>query len=109
MRPESTRPPQPGWARCPANSGGRTRPCHARPIACPPGRIVTGFGERLDDGRRSAALIIAPAPGALSARRAAGEIVFAGPLKGYGRVVIIEHGGGWTSVIAGLADTALRA
>ena len=75
--------------------------------ALPDGTIVTGFGERLDDGRRSAALILTPAPGASIAAPRAGKIAFAGRFGGYGQVVIIEHGGGWTSVIAGLADTSV--
>jgi murein hydrolase activator len=75
--------------------------------ALPAGTLVTGFGEQLDDGRRSAALILAPAPGAAIAAPRGGKIGFAGAFGGYGRVVIIEHGGGWTSVIAGLADTSV--
>ena len=73
----------------------------------PAGAIVTGFGEQLDDGRRSAALVIAPQPDAAILAPHAGKIAFAGSLKGYGRVVIIEHGGGWTTVIAGLADASV--
>lgn len=75
--------------------------------ALPAGSLVTGFGERLDDGRRSAALILAPAPGATIAAPRKGKIAFAGRFGGYGQVVIIEHGGGWTSVIAGLAETSV--
>jgi murein hydrolase activator len=29
-------------------------------------------------------------------------VAFAGPYQGYGTIVIIEHGGGWTSLITGL-------
>jgi septal ring factor EnvC (AmiA/AmiB activator) len=75
--------------------------------ALPAGTLVTGFGERLDDGRRSAALVLTPAPDAAITAPRGGKIAFAGPFGGYGRVVIIEHGGGWTSVIAGLADTGV--
>ena len=30
-------------------------------------------------------------------------MAFAGPYRGYGRIVIIEHTGGWTSLVTGLA------
>ncbi|CAM3266268.1 hypothetical protein SPAN111604_13845 [Sphingomonas antarctica] len=73
----------------------------------PAGTLVTGFGERLDDGRRSAALVFAPSPGAIVGAPRGGRVAFAGTLKGYGRVVIVEHAGGLTSVIAGLADLSV--
>ena len=38
-----------------------------------------------------------------------GTIVFAGPFKGYGLILIVEHGNGYHSLIAGLGriDTAV--
>jgi len=39
---------------------------------------------------------------------AAGRVVFAGPYRGYGRIVIIGHEGGWTSLITGLARLDIR-
>ena len=35
-------------------------------------------------------------------------MAFAGPYKGYGLIVIVEHGGGWTSLIAGLTELDCR-
>jgi septal ring factor EnvC (AmiA/AmiB activator) len=32
-------------------------------------------------------------------------VAFAGPYRGYGRIVIIARAGGWTSLITGLART----
>ena len=29
-------------------------------------------------------------------------MVFAGPYRGYGKIVILEHVGGWTSLVTGL-------
>ena len=39
---------------------------------------------------------------------AAGRIAYAGPFRGYGTIVIIDHGGGWTSLISGLAPGRRR-
>ncbi|HEX4846646.1 MAG TPA: peptidoglycan DD-metalloendopeptidase family protein, partial [Novosphingobium sp.] len=33
---------------------------------------------------------------------------FAGPYQGFGLIVIIEHGGGWTSLVTGLAALDTR-
>lgn len=66
------------------------------------GRLVTGFGEK-QDGGPAAGTTLAPQAGALVVAPAAGRIAFAGPYKGYGRIVIIEHPGGWTSLITQLA------
>jgi septal ring factor EnvC (AmiA/AmiB activator) len=75
--------------------------------ALPAGTLVTGFGERLDDGRRSAALVLVPTPGATIAAPRKGRVAFAGRFGGYGQVVIIEHGDGWTTVIAGLSEVTV--
>jgi murein DD-endopeptidase MepM/ murein hydrolase activator NlpD len=36
---------------------------------------------------------------------ASGRVAFSGPYAGFGRIVIIEHSGGWTSLVTGLART----
>ncbi|MEO9130293.1 MAG: peptidoglycan DD-metalloendopeptidase family protein, partial [Sphingomonas sp.] len=46
-----------------------------------------------------AAQVVAPA---------AGRIAYAGPFRGYGSIVIIDHGGGWTSLISGLGAVSTR-
>lgn len=48
-------------------------------------------------------LTLVPRPGALVVAPAAGRVAFAGPYRGYGNIVIIEHDGGWTSLLTGLA------
>lgn len=66
------------------------------------GRTVRGFGARQASGA-SSGLTLAPRGGAQVVAPAAGRVAFSGPYRGYGRIVIIEHEGGWTSLITGLA------
>ena len=68
------------------------------------GRLVAGFGDRPAGRAPSRGLSIAGAPGAQVIAPAAGRVAFAGPYDGYGLIVIIEHGGGWTSLVAGLTE-----
>jgi murein hydrolase activator len=66
------------------------------------GRTVTGFGAPVG-GVLSQGLTLAPRSNAQVVAPAAGRVAFAGPYRGYGRIVIIEHAGGWTSLVTGLA------
>ncbi|MEM7780410.1 MAG: peptidoglycan DD-metalloendopeptidase family protein [Pseudomonadota bacterium] len=67
------------------------------------GRTVAGFGELRESGLRSTGLALLPAPSAQVVAPSGGRIAFAGPYRGFGRIVIIEHPGGWTSLVTGLA------
>jgi septal ring factor EnvC (AmiA/AmiB activator) len=68
------------------------------------GRLVTGMGEISDAGIHARGLTFETAPAAQAVSPAPGEVVFAGPFRGYGQVVIIDHGGGWTTTITGLEE-----
>ncbi|TRD11397.1 metalloendopeptidase [Erythrobacter insulae] len=72
------------------------------------GRTIAGFGELRGSGLRSTGLALAPASGAQVVSPASGRIAFAGPYRGYGRIVIIEHAGGWTSLVTGMARISVR-
>ena len=63
------------------------------------GDIVAGFGEVSDDGVRSRGLTIRTSAGAAVVAPGGGRIAFAGPFRDYGNIVIIDHAGGWTSLI----------
>jgi septal ring factor EnvC (AmiA/AmiB activator) len=65
------------------------------------GRIVAGFGAG-EGGLRSEGVTFAPVAGAQIVAPAAGRIAFAGDYRGYGRIVIIDHDGGWTSLVTNL-------
>lgn len=66
------------------------------------GRVVTGFGEEANGQARSGGLVLAPRAGAQVVSPAQGRVAFAGPYPGYHRIIIIEHEGGWTSLVTGL-------
>jgi septal ring factor EnvC (AmiA/AmiB activator) len=66
------------------------------------GRTVSGFGVPGPAGP-SQGVTLAPRPGAQVVAPAAGRIAFAGPYRGFGRIVIVEHPGGWVSLVTGLA------
>ncbi|MEP0390591.1 MAG: peptidoglycan DD-metalloendopeptidase family protein [Erythrobacter sp.] len=72
------------------------------------GRTLAGFGELRDSGLRSKGLTLSPAPSAQVVAPGAGRIAFSGPYRGFGRIVIIEHPGGWTSLVTGLARTEVE-
>jgi septal ring factor EnvC (AmiA/AmiB activator) len=67
------------------------------------GRTLLGFGAKRDSGLASTGLLLAPVAGAQVVAPARGRVAFAGPYRGFGRIVIIEHDGGWTSLVTGLA------
>lgn len=67
------------------------------------GRTILGFGARRESGLASTGLELAPVAGAQVVAPARGRVAFAGPYRGFGRIVIIEHEGGWTSLVTGLA------
>lgn len=72
------------------------------------GRLVAGFGALGAGQVQSRGISIAARGGAQVVAPGAGRVVFAGPYQGYGTIVIIEHGGGWTSLITGLAVLDVR-
>ena len=71
------------------------------------GRIVSGFGVAGDTGP-SSGITLVTRPGAQVVGPAAGRVAFAGPYRGYGRILIVEHDGGWTSLVTGLARIDVR-
>ncbi|WP_337192506.1 murein hydrolase activator EnvC family protein [Novosphingobium silvae] len=98
------RPLRPEEARVPAAAQfvppPQGLPAYILPVT---GRLVTGFGEDAPGQSRSAGLVLAPRPMAQAVSPAPGRVAFAGPYRGYDRIVIIQHEGGWTSLVTGLA------
>lgn len=65
------------------------------------GRLVSGFGERAEVGLTTG-ISLAAGSGAQVVSPADGRVAFAGAYRGYGRIVIVEHAGGWTTLITNL-------
>ena len=97
----SPRPAQPGESAGPAVPAGVYR----LPVA---GRVRTGLGEISDAGVRSRGITVAAVTGARVVAPAAGRVAYAAPFRGYGEIVILDHGGGWTSLVSGLAEATVR-
>ena len=68
------------------------------------GRLVTGFGAVTPGQAQARGISILAMGGAQVVAPGAGRVAFAGPYRGYGLIVIIEHGGGWTSLVTGLSQ-----
>lgn len=66
------------------------------------GRLVRRYGESDDFGVTSKGLTFATRAAAQVVAPFDGRILFAGPFKGYGEILIIGHGDGYHSLLAGL-------
>ena len=66
------------------------------------GRIVTRYGEETSKGVSSKGIIVKTRPQAQVISPFDGNVIFAGPFRGYGNLIIIEHGAGYLSLLAGL-------
>jgi len=87
LRPEAARPPPDGPA-----------PHAVLPVA---GRITRGFGAPAEGGP-SQGLSLAAAPAARVTSPCAGRVVFAGPFRSFGLLLIVDCGDGYHFVLAGL-------
>lgn len=73
------------------------------------GTVVTGTGELSASGIHARGMTLRVVPDARVVAPRAGRVVFAQRFRSYGEVVILDHGGGWTSTITGLEALAVRA
>jgi septal ring factor EnvC (AmiA/AmiB activator) len=71
------------------------------------GKILVGFGASDDSGRAISGLIIAARSGAEVHAISHGRVAYADWLKGYGLLLILDHGDGYMSLY-GYNDTLLR-
>jgi murein hydrolase activator len=68
-------------------------------------RVIDGLGSVNDSGVQSRGLTLATARGTALTAPAAGTVRFAGPYGDYDGVLIIDHGGGWMSLIVNVASS----
>ncbi len=66
------------------------------------GEVVLGFGAAEPIGGTSKGMTLETRPGAQVVAPFDGRVVFAGPFKGYGQILIMGHGDGYHSLVAGL-------
>jgi len=87
-----------------------TRPAGIRPFSQAQGRMVVpaagemvvSFGGPAPAGDTSKGITFATRPGAEVVAPFDGRVVFAGAFRGYGQILIIGHGDGYHSLVAGL-------
>ena len=67
------------------------------------GKVAAGFGQSTEALGQSTGLVFAARSKAEVVAPFDGKVVFEGPFRSYGQILIIEHSGGYHSVLAGLS------
>ena len=67
------------------------------------GRVVKRFGQENEEGGVSSGVTIATRRAAQVVAPYDGQVAYAGTFRGYGQILIIEHGGRYHTLLAGLA------
>ena len=105
------RPPQPPGREAhlvlrpppaPANLPHRISRAHGRLVRPVVGRVAEHYGDKEGFGSTAKGIRFTTADGAQVVAPFGGEVVFAGPFRGYGPLLIIDHGEGYHSLLAGL-------
>ena len=91
-----------------ARPGAVAAPAPAAYRLAATGRVLGGTRELLEGGARTRGLALATAAGARVTAPASGWIAYAGPFRGYGTILILDHGHGWTTLLAGLEGVAAQ-
>lgn len=91
----------------PVNPAGQApAPAYRVPVH---GRLLGGVGDLTEAGVHGRGLTIETAADAEVLAPAAGRVAFAAPFRSYGRVVILDHGGGLTTTITDLGSLSVHA
>ncbi len=70
-------------------------------------KLVFGYNELNQTGYRERGVRVSLDDSADIPAPAAGRIAFAGIYRSYGQIIIIEHGGGWTSLITNFGEISV--
>jgi septal ring factor EnvC (AmiA/AmiB activator) len=83
------------------------RPVHSLPWPVE-GKVLRPFGRERDEQLGTwtvrQGVVFSAAAGAPVGAIAPGSVIFAGPFRSYGKVVIVDHGGGFFSVYGELGE-----
>lgn len=114
-------PPRPVPAATPAPSSAAAPAVAARPVALRPlaemrgamplparGAVATGFGDELSPGNTSRGIVIDTRSAATVVAPADGVVAFSGPFRAYGHLLILEHAGGYHTLLSGMARIDAR-
>ena len=72
------------------------------------GRIITKYGEQKAKGISAKGITIASRNSAQVISPFDGNVIFSGPFRGYGNMIIIEHGDGFLSLMSGLETLSVE-
>jgi len=72
-----------------------------RPVS---GTKITEYGQTISKGVTSKGIVYKTRPKAQVTALFDGSVIFSGPFKGYGNIIIVEHGDGYLSLLAGLGN-----
>jgi murein hydrolase activator len=96
--PDAATPPTPA-----PQTGDVAKPVPMPSILPARGRVVSSFGQDSGGGLNAKGIVIETRIAAQVISPADGTVVFAGPFRRYGQLLIIAHGGGYHTLLAGLA------
>jgi septal ring factor EnvC (AmiA/AmiB activator) len=91
-----------------AAAGLDGQPAPTRLIAPTDGTLSARFGGRLASGLPAHGLAYRTAAGAVVKSPAPGVVAYAGPLNGWGQVVILRAGGGYHMVLSGMGKVTVN-
>jgi len=87
----------------------QSSPAPRRLLAPAPGAIVVRYGGRLQSGLKSEGVAFRTGAGAIVRSPARAVVAYAGPLSGWGQVVILRGGAGSHMVLSGLGKVTVAA